>query len=268
MALETQTVTVCFNQSATVSFQDTIQQYVAGLSGFLLTYGDGGTSFGVQTLTVGVKVTSVSGSAITVAPVLIMTDGAGHFVDGSSYAIITIMAYTGSCNNPNLMLINNTRNNPVSIPSTALAAIPVLTGFTLSYADNTGHYIQFFKGDIEMIQNCNSIAVSGQVSMFDNTNHYGNPAAISGGLIVNCDPGLNLSVSSVSGLLGNLCLQSPSAVFLTGFMFFQVDTSFNSLSASVSIDSDANTVNGQSICWWGNGANQQGTVDVAVCYFS
>lgn len=268
MALETQTVTVSFNQSTTVSFSDTIQQYVAGLSGFLLTYGDGGTSYSVQTMTLGVKVTSVSGTTITVAPLLIMTDGTGHFVDGSSYAIITIVAYTGSCNNPNLLLINNTQNNPVPIPSTALAAIPVLTGFTLSYADNASHYFQFLKGDIEMIQNCNSIVVSGQVSMFDNTNHYGNPAAISGGLIINCDPSLNLTVSSVSGLLGNLVLQSPSAVFLTGFMFFQVDTNFNSLSASVSIDSDGNTVYGQSICWWGSGANQQGTVDVAVCYFS
>ena len=93
MGFEVQTQTIHFNSSYTFTFTNAIQQYVAGISGFCISYGSGNYEE-VQTMSVGLNIIGMSGNIITVKPILLMWDGGGA-QGGDSCVSVTIVAYTG-----------------------------------------------------------------------------------------------------------------------------------------------------------------------------
>ena len=270
MGFEVQTQTIHFNSSCTFTFTNPIQQYVAGISGFCISYGSG-NYFGVQTMSVGLNVIGMSGNMITVKPILLMWDGIGGAQGGDSCVTVTIVAYTGATNNPNLLLITDTQNNPIALPSTPLITIPVLNGFSLSYADNVAHYVNYLQAGIGLIQNGNNISVTGHSCMFDITSHYANPATVNGGLIVNCDPSLTtLTAQSYTGISNGASFNFPcQAYFLTGFLYLFPDNQISEIVASVW--SGDSPINCTSTVWYGSSSNGQcytgGTVDFVAINF-
>jgi hypothetical protein len=268
MGLEVQTVTVSFNECAIVTFSATIQQYVAGISGFYLDYGSGIYHM-IQTLTVGVNVVSVSGNRITVAPLLLMTNGTGNYVDPDSCISITILAYTGSVNNDSLLLVNNAQD-PVTLPASPLTVLPILTGFSLGYADNNEHNIGYISAATGVIQNPYSVSVTGNGSMFDSSHHYANPATVSTGLIVNCDPGLNLTGAAFNGLGAGTYPNNPNkGAFLTGFYFFfgGSDSDVCNFNAYVNIDGNQTITVGANSWWNSKHRYMPGLANVAIIDF-
>ena len=266
MGFEVQTQTIHFNSSYTFTFANPIQQYVAGISGFCISYG-GGNYFGVQTMSVGLNVIGMSGNMITVKPIILMWDGGGS-QGGDSTVTVTVVAYTGATNNPNLLLITDTQNNPIALPSTPLTTIPVLNGFSLSYADNVAHYVSYLQAGIGLIQNGNNMSVTGHGCMFDSTNHYANPATVNGGLIVNCDPSLTtLTAQSFVGIDNGASFNFPcQALFLTGFFYFFQDNQISEIVASVSLND--NTITCTTTVWYGTGTCYTGgTVDFVAINF-
>jgi hypothetical protein len=270
MGLEVQMATVAFNEGYTFTFSDRIQQYVAGISAYAINYGYG-IYHEIQTLTVAVNVTGVSGNRISVAPLLILTNGSGNYTDSSSTITITVLAYTGSVNNDNLLLVNRAGDIPVTLPSRPLTVLPLLTGFSLSYADNSKHPVRYIKAGIRLNQNPYSVAVNANACMFDTTNNYAHPATIDSGLIVNCDPGLNLTGAVLAGQNGSLSLAN-NATFLAGFFFpvSNIEENIGWRGSSISYlgaTACPNTVGGnpvtcQTVCWYTFG---DGRGDIQAC---
>lgn len=242
MAFEvlTQQLSFQIGENCTFTFSDTIQQYAVGITGFALNYSaNQGEEFWVITANVTLDVVGVCGNTLTVFPNMNMLSGCGNFLAGGSYSwiIVTVLAWTGSVNNNNLILASNIQNQQLSLPSRPLTIQPVLSGFKLTFGmyPQNPTYIGISTG---VSQAGSSIQCYGVGSMYGSyifpstsggngsagspvTNYsVCNSGTVNTSLIINCDPGTSLScvnyLNNADGSINTLPATVQGA-FMTGF---------------------------------------------------
>jgi hypothetical protein len=268
MAFEVQQQTLCFlaNDNPVFTFTDTIQQYVVGLTAIALNYSANQCEeFWVLTINVSLDVVGVSGNTLTVYPNMTMISGVGNFLAGSGYSWVnvTVLAWTGSTNNSNLILASNIQNQQIALPSTPLLVQPVLSGFNLSFGiypqnptlinistgiSQTGSVISSY-GLGSMYGSCNFPATSagtGGGSPLTNYSVCNSGTGVNTGLIVNCDPGLSLVCNNYLNNASNAQVNLPATVqgtFLTGFfMYLFANTPPSAIVANACLTDDNNAV--------------------------
>ena len=265
--IKTQTLYYGLGTNCTFTFSDTIQQYVVGLSGFGLNYSQNqGLEFSVMTMSISLDVVGVSGNTLTIFPNLTLLSGNGNFLaaGGFSWVTVTVLAWTGSVNNDQLILATNIQNEQLSLPSTPLTIQPVLSGFNLNFG--------MYPANLEMVnistgvsQAVTGIQCYGTGSMYSGDifpyigptsttagspwTNYGvcNTGTVNTGLIVNCDPTLNLSCVNYLNNGNNTTVSLSSAVrstIMTGFStILGGNNTIAAIAAQTQLDPSNNSVN-------------------------
>ena len=248
-----------FGENCTFTFNDNIQQYVVGITGFALNYSaNQGEEFWLLTANVTLDVVGVSGNTLTIFPNMTMLSGTGNFLAGGGYSwiIVTVLAWTGSVNNSNLILASNIQNQLLNLPSQPLLIQPVLSGFNLTF----GMYPQnptFINISTGVSQAGSSIQCYGVGSMYgsyylpatsasngsagspDTNYSVCNSGTVNTSLIINCDPGTNLSCVNYLNNADGTTYTLPATVqaaFMTGFfMNLYANSSPSAISAHTAL---------------------------------
>lgn len=228
-SIEIQSQNVVLNGGTTTfTFNNIVNQYLAGIASFQLSYGS--EDHNVEEMSIKLQTNQPSSKEVTVEAVVVLQDDSGHSIDTTaSYVTVTVIA-TSTGAGSNILL---SPSYPVSSPGqSAGIQLPgmnnpilqsVLAGFDLSFG-TTDHQIAQVGATVGAQANANNGYISVTADMNDASGNHAVDHGASGALIATplTDPGFvivqykaqsELQMTSIS--MGTNITGAVS--FLTGF---------------------------------------------------
>lgn len=228
MSLEMQSQNVAVNGgSTTFTFNDDIQQFLAGIASFSLSYGD--DDHYVEQISITLNANKPSSKIVTVGANAILKDASGHSIDlNNSYVTVSVIAWTGS-SQPAVLLSspytvqNGNQSGNIPLPGSSDTILQaVLQGLYLNYSA-TDHEVSAVSAAVGASQNQNQGFISASAFMFDASgNEAVNPTATSA-LIATTLPDPGFVVATFQGQSADaVSIPMPAPItaavsFLTGF---------------------------------------------------
>lgn len=228
MSLEMQSQNVAVNGgSTTFTFDDDIQQFLAGIASFSLTYGD--DDHYVEQISITLNANKPSSKILTVGATAILKDASGHNIDlSNSYVTVSIIAWTGANTtdvllSPPYTIQNGNQVGDIPLPGSSDPILQaVLQGLYLNYSA-TDHEVSAISASVGASQNQNQGVISASASMFDASGNEAVDPTATGALIATKNPNPGFIVATYQGQSGDavsIPMSAPvvdAVSFLTGF---------------------------------------------------
>ncbi|MDQ0468506.1 hypothetical protein [Labrys wisconsinensis] len=213
MSLEIQNFTVYLNNpNYTATFNAAVKQYVAGITGFNMSYKDG-KGHDVQTFLLSLQVNQTSSDQLDFKVTGQLSDNGGNTVDsGAAWVSIGVIAETGT-ESGNITLANaddiasggSSGGVPLAQSSPSIN-VGLLSGFDLSYGTGTDHDVQMVNASASVTQSSGMDYIKAEALMKDGGKNSATTASIDGGLLATFKANAGVVATSVTDQ------QSTSAV--------------------------------------------------------
>jgi|GEM_PF-2673695 len=271
----------------TFEFDESVDQYLIGVSNFQYTYGK--WDHHVKEIKLSVNSTN-SGNRIDAAVVMDLTNGGNNSLGSESFANISCLAATGDNSDKALQLNNDLSfssdgsSSPTTLNNNTYINEAVMEGFDLAYSD--GHKLRKIYANVATdVQQGQSATLTGTAGMVDDSGHNATTKQLEGsylgtyidgnasGLVVieqtyNAQADCNQTTVELGGLLGDKKLTSAT-VFLRSFdVEFKSDHSLKTIylgARDISFADQSVTFTPQVSLQDGNGHNTEiGSIKVVV----
>jgi hypothetical protein len=208
MALEFQTFTVNLSEPTyTATFSAAVSQYVAGITGFNLSYSDGDAN-NVQTVQVRLQITSVAADQLAVQVVGQLSDDSGNSVDEDvSWVTVGVIAELAPPSGDILL------SNAAGIASGETATVPLaqspdanfslLSGFSLSYGSATDHSLGTLNASISVAYLSGEDVISAEAVLNDGGGNSAAAATVDGGVLATLTANAGIVTTLKTGLQSN-----------------------------------------------------------------
>ncbi|MBU3890811.1 hypothetical protein [Methylosinus sp. KRF6] len=213
MALEIQNAIIKLSEgSQTLTFGGPIKQYVAGLTGFNMSYA-GGKGHDVQTCSLGLQFNQPIANQLTVKVDARLSDNGGNNLDTpAAWVTIGVLAVV-DVDPDNITLKNETgipsggRSNGIPLAeSTPVLNVAVLSGFDLSYGSGSDHDVQVINASVSISQDAGTDYVEGEALMKDGGKNSASTAKVDGGALATFKTNAGVVLNPILGK------QSASAI--------------------------------------------------------
>lgn len=204
MSIEIQNLTVYLkNNTQTLTFSGSIKQYVAGITGYNLSYADG-ESFMVKNCAVELLFNQAPANQLTVTVNVQLSDDRGHSVDtDGSWVTIGVIAITDV--DPESLTLQNVSNIPsggssAGIPldgSSPIINVALLSGFHMGYSEGKDRELQTINANVSVSLIGNEDVVQASALMKDGGSDVADIATVDGGVIATFKNNAGLIVQPV-----------------------------------------------------------------------
>lgn len=203
MSLEIKTaasVNFNVNNNVTLTYDNTVQQYMLGFQNFDLSYGS--DDHHVDILSVSFSSTTKSGNTVSATVAGQMSDASGNSMNnGSSSALVSGIAWVGATPNDAAVTLvppfaSGSSSNAVAITGPNPTVLqPAMAGFYVTYGSGVDHHVENLSLSMNATSSGSEATVSGTVFLDDASGHDGSNATITPGLLAGTGTGRGFVVS-------------------------------------------------------------------------